>query len=73
MRHNAAVKRTVLAILLASLAQRPHMGPLKRRGQRQGKDFFHRGGEKKTEQAIKELETLKADTETYVRKLDSPA
>ena len=26
---------------------------------------------KKTEQAIKELETLKADTETYVRKLDS--
>ena len=72
MRHNAAVKRTVLAILLASLAAAPAYGASKKDVDRaKGKISSIEEEKKKTEQAIKELETLKADTETYVRKLDS--
>ena len=72
MRHNAAVKRTVLAILLASLAAAPAYGASKKDvDSAKGKISSIEEEKKKTEQAIKELETLKADTETYVRKLDS--
>ena len=72
MRHNAAVKRTVLAILLASLAAAPTYGASKKDvDSAKGKISSIEEEKKKTEQAIKELETLKADTETYVRKLDS--
>lgn len=72
MRHNAAVKRTVLAILLASLAAAPAYGASKKDvDSAKGKISSIEEDKKKTEQAIKELETLKADTETYVRKLDS--
>ena len=72
MRHNAAVKRTVLAILLASLAAAPAYGASKKDvDSAKGKISSIEEEKKKTEQAIKELEKLKADTETYVRKLDS--
>lgn len=72
MRHNVAVKRTVLAILLASLAAAPAYGASKKDvDSAKGKISSIEEEKKKTEQAIKELETLKADTETYVRKLDS--
>lgn len=72
MRYNAAVKRTVIAVLLASLAVVPVYGASKKDvDSAKGKISSIEEEKKKTEQAIKELESLKANTESYVRKLDS--
>lgn len=72
MRYNAAVKRTALVLLLASLAAVPAYGASKKDvDSAKGQISSIEEEKKKTEQAIKELETLKANTENYVRKLDS--
>lgn len=71
MRYNAALKRTALVVLMASLAAAPAYGASKKDvDSAKGKISSIEEEKKKTEQAIKELETLKANTESYVRKLD---
>lgn len=72
MRYNLAARKAVLALLLMSLAAVPVYGASKKDvDSAKGQISSIEEEKKKTEQAIKGLEALKEDTETYVRKLDS--
>lgn len=72
MRKKAAGIRFLTVLLLASLVSAPVYGATKKDVENaKGKISSLEEEKKKTEAAIKELETLKSDTEKYVRSLDA--
>lgn len=72
MRKKAAGIRFLTALLLASLVSAPVYGATKKDVENaKGKISSLEEEKKKTEAAIKELETLKSDTEKFVRSLDA--
>ena len=72
MRKKAAGIRFLTVLLLASLVSAPVYGATKKDVENaKGKISSLEEEKKKTEAAIKELETLKSDTEKFVRSLDA--